>query len=111
MAADAEGGHGEGHVHGLFGGFGPGHERRAGEDLSRVQLEDGAVDSGGHPEIVGIDDKTRHGDSLSIPQEKRFAMWRMGCLRSYSGVIRVAGMMGAGPVSGSHPKWAASSVG
>jgi hypothetical protein len=77
VAADAKGGHGKRHLHGFFCSCGPGHKRRAGEDLSSVKLEDGAIDSGRHPEIVGVDDKAGHGDSLSIPREKRFAMWWM----------------------------------
>jgi hypothetical protein len=65
VTADAEGGHGERHLHGFFSGCGPGHERCAGKDLRSVELEYGAVDSGSHPEIVGVHDEARHGDSLS----------------------------------------------
>jgi hypothetical protein len=31
-----------------------------------VQLQDGAVDPGSQPEVIGIDDKTAHRVSLSI---------------------------------------------
>lgn len=67
VAANAECGNGEGHLHGFLSGCGPCHERRAGENFSGVKFEDGAVDTGRHPEIVGIDDEAGHGDSLSIP--------------------------------------------
>jgi hypothetical protein len=80
VAADAEGGHGEGHVYGFVNGCGPRHECRAGKNFGSVEFENGAVDSGGHPEIVGIDDKAGHGDSLSTAPEKRFAMWWMGAV-------------------------------
>ena len=62
MAADAECRHRKGHVHGFFGGGSLRHERGAGEHLGGMQLEDGAIDSRGESEVVGIHDKTGHED-------------------------------------------------
>ena len=60
MAPDAECGHGEGHLHGLFSGGGLCHECSAGKHLGSVKLEDGAIDSGGKTKVVGIHDEARH---------------------------------------------------
>jgi hypothetical protein len=111
VTADAERGHGQRHVDRFFGACRPRHEGRASKDLSRMQFQDPAIDSRGHPEIVGIDDKTRHGNKLINPARKTLCYVADGAFGELSRAIRLAGMMEAGPVSGSHPKWAASSVG
>jgi len=65
VAADAERGCREGELDGFFGGWGMGHERSAGESSGVVQLEDGAIDTGGQTEVVGVEDETAHGVSVS----------------------------------------------
>ena len=65
VAADAQRGCPAGHLDGFLSGCGPGHQRGAGQRSGAVQLEDGAVDPGGQPKIVGIEDKTAHRASLS----------------------------------------------
>ena len=62
MTAYAECGHRQGHVHSFFSGAGLRHERGAGEHFGGMQLEDGAIDTRGESEIVGIHDKAGHKD-------------------------------------------------
>jgi len=65
MAAHAQRRRTAGQLDGLIGSRGPGHQRGAGQHSSPVQLKDGAIDPGGQPKIVGIEDETAHGVSVS----------------------------------------------
>jgi hypothetical protein len=69
MAAHAEGWRLEGKFDGFLGSAGAGHERSAGDEAGGVEFDDAAIDAGGQAEIVGVDDETAHGVSLSIAAE------------------------------------------
>jgi hypothetical protein len=59
--------HGEGHANRFFSSSGLCHHCRAGKYLGTMKFEDGAVDSGSKPKVIGIHDKTRHEDKLINP--------------------------------------------
>jgi len=84
VAADAEGGSGEGDLDCFGSGRGAGHERGAGKQAGLVQLGYGAVYSAGQAEVVRVDDESAHRVSLStlrgcIESGRR---WRQDCARS-----------------------------
>ena len=66
MAADAEGGPGEGERDGVREGRTRGHEGGGGEGAGVVELGDGAVDARGEAEVVGVDDEAGHWEWLVL---------------------------------------------
>ncbi len=65
MAAYAERRRSEGKLDSFIRGAGASHERGAGYKANAVQFDDGAIDAGGQPEIVGVHDELAHSVSLS----------------------------------------------
>lgn len=67
VATDGEGGMGEGGADGVGEGGAVGHEGGGGEGTEGVEFGDGAIDSGGETEVVGVDDQAReHGVSRAL---------------------------------------------
>ena len=60
MDTDGERGSGAGGGDGFVEGGGVGEEAGGGDDAGAIGLEDGAVDAGGHAEIVCVDDELLH---------------------------------------------------
>jgi hypothetical protein len=54
---------------GLFRGRGARHQRSAGQPPRPMQFDNGAVDPGGQPKIIGIENQTAHRLSVSTQSE------------------------------------------
>jgi len=57
--------------HRFVEGRGIGEQAGAGNDAGAVGFDDGAIDAGGHAEIVGVDDELLHGSRAAPLQPRR----------------------------------------
>ena len=71
VTAHAQRRRGASQLDGFSSGRGARHQRGAGEQPGPVHLDDGAIDPGGQSKVIGIEDETAHGVSLSTMRAKK----------------------------------------